>query len=164
MKLTMKQYKRYSILILVAVVSLVAIAFFASGGVLAKQAATKTVRNFGAEMKNISLLAPKDTLKSDIQTHYDRFATDALMEQWLEDPTNAPGRETSSPWPEKIEIRSVQKQGQSYIVSGEIVMMTSNEVEKGGNAGTIPVILQLIEEDGEWQIAAYQEQNQPSER
>ena len=45
------------------------------------------------------------------------------------------------------------------MINGELVFMTSNEVENGGNAGTTPVVIQLADVNGSWQIVAFQGQN-----
>ena len=49
-------------------------------------------------------------------------------------PTEAPGRLISSPWPEKIEIATVWKVGQAFVVDGEVIYLTSEEVAEGGEA------------------------------
>ena len=110
------------------------------------------VVEFGAYLKSISLQEPSDTLKGDIQQVYGPYVTDALLQSWRADPTHAPGRQTSSPWPDRIEVSSIAPQGQGYVASGDIVMMTSS-----GEAGRVPVVLQVIQQNGDWRIAVYQE-------
>ena len=114
---------------------------------------TTLVTNFGGYEKSISLQADIELLKSDIQQNYGTFVTDTLLQQWRADPTHAPGRLTSSPWPDHIEIDSITPQGAGYTVSGRIIMMSST-----GKTGEVPVVLIVLQEDGEWRIAAYQEQ------
>jgi hypothetical protein len=113
---------------------------------------SQLVQSFGAYEKSISLQADTELLKSDIQQNYSQFVTDALLQQWRADPKNAPGRLTSSPWPDRIEIDSVSPQGAGYIVSGRIVMMTST-----GVSGEVPVVLLVMREKDTWKIAVYQE-------
>lgn len=118
---------------------------------------TTLVTNFGNYEKSISLQADPELLKSDIQQNYGTFVTDTLLQQWRADPTHAPGRLTSSPWPDRIEIDSITPQGAGYSVSGHIVMMSST-----GKAGEVPVVMIVLNKDGEWRIAAYQEQMVPT--
>lgn len=114
---------------------------------------TKLVTDFGAYEKSISLQADPEILKSDIQQNYGIFVTDALLQAWRADPLHAPGRLTSSPWPDRIEIDAVTPQGAGYIVTGRIIMLTNT-----GPVGEVPVIMQVIQENGTWKIAVYQEQ------
>ena len=113
---------------------------------------SQLVTSFGAYEKSISPLGPVETARSDIQQNYGQFVTSDLLQQWRADPTHAPGRLTSSPWPDRIEIDSVSPQGAGYIVSGHIIMMTS-----AGKSGEVPVVLLVLRENGAWKIAAYQE-------
>lgn len=58
-------------------------------------------------------------------------------------PDHAPGREISSPWPERIEIRSVAAAGPGRgCVAGEVVYLTSVEMVHGGAALRKPVIFE----------------------
>ena len=110
------------------------------------------VTNFGNYEKSISLQADPELLKSDIQQNYGAFVAGTLLQQWRADPKSAPGRLTSSPWPDRILIDSISPQGTGYTVSGYIVMMTST-----GESSQVPVVLIVMRENGEWKIVAYQE-------
>ena len=112
--------------------------------------------NFGQYEKSISLSGSGgfETLRRDIQQTYAPFVTEAILQQWRIDPRSAPRRLTSSPWPDRIEVDNVSPQGAGYVVSGRIMLMTN-----AGPAGEIPVVAQIVRENGEWQIAVYQEQN-----
>src|SRR5262245_35445362 len=105
---------------------------------------TTLVTDFGGYEKSISLQAETELLKSDIQNNYGKFVTDALLQQWRTDPKHAPGRLTSSPWPDRIEIDSIAPQGAGYTVSGHIVMMTST-----GESSQVPVVLIVLQENGQ---------------
>jgi len=89
---------------------------------------------------------------SDIQQSYGLYVTDALLQQWRADPAHAPGRLTSSPWPDHLAIDTITPQGAGYSVSGHIVMMTS-----AGESGQVPVVILVIRDANTWRIAAYQE-------
>ena len=62
------------------------------------------VVNFGNYEKSIPVSGDQETARREIQQTYTPFATAALLQQWRADPQHAPGRITSSPWPERIEI------------------------------------------------------------
>ena len=151
---------RFATLIIVVIVAAAAIlgaaALFSITNNTNATAASSTVILFGQHMSDVSLLA-KDAANT-IKTVYERYVTPELLAQWEANPQSAPGRFTSSPWPDHIEIDSVAPQGPSYIVNGKVVMMTSADSAGGGSSSTIPVVIQLIKQDGKWLIAAYQEQ------
>jgi len=112
---------------------------------------TSVVENFGQKLQSVSLLAPEDVLKKSMQENYGEFVSPALIEQWLKDPINAPGRLTSSPWPDRIEILSIEKISEkAYEVKGEIIEITSadnNEI-----AAKRPIILEVAETGGKWLV------------
>ncbi|HOQ09731.1 MAG TPA: copper amine oxidase N-terminal domain-containing protein, partial [Syntrophomonadaceae bacterium] len=65
---------------------------------------SKLVADFGQRLKNVSLLAPDDVVTKSIKENYAEYVSPELLAQWQKDPANAPGRLTSSPWPERIDI------------------------------------------------------------
>ena len=98
------------------------------------------VKNFGDSLKMVSLLAPEDLVKDSLKESYGEFVSPTLIEKWQSDPANAPGRVTSSPWPERIDILSVNKLSESeYVVYGSIIEMTSVEMTQGGIAAKRPI-------------------------
>lgn len=119
-----------------------------------ESAASSTVAAFGQKLQQVSLLAPNAS--STIASTYAPYVDPTLLAQWEADPTSAPGRVVSSPWPDHIQINSITTQGAGYVVSGDLVFMTSNEVVHGGNAGQTPVVIQLEDESGSWMIVAFQ--------
>src|SRR5581483_653321 len=54
-----------------------------------------TVEGFGSQLKMVSLLAPDAA--AQIQTQYAAYVAPELLQTWAADPSNAPGRQTSSP-------------------------------------------------------------------
>lgn len=117
-------------------------------------AVVTVVETFGLRMKLVSLLAPNDVLLSDIRRHYGDLVTRELLEQWLTAPRAAPGRLTSSPWPDRIEVRRVTVSSSSQArVYGHIVWLTSVEMAQGGADSLQPVRLKLVRDDeGPWRI------------
>jgi len=91
----------------------------------ADQAAVRSlVENFGQKLKNVSLLSM--TASDDIEQNYKDFVSNDLLNRWKTEPFSAPGRETSSPWPDSIVVQEIHQQNQNaYEVSGKIINMTS---------------------------------------
>jgi hypothetical protein len=82
---------------------------------------------------------------------YARFVTKELLRSWKDDPSNAPGRQVSSPWPERIEVgRVVQPADDAAVITGEVVEMTSS-----GEAGRRAVTIELVRRDGNWLVDAF---------
>lgn len=112
------------------------------------------VTNFGEKLKDASLLSP--TAAEEIEANYASFVIPELIATWKADPENAPGRLTSSPWPENIEIESATKVTLSeYIVLANVIEMTSQEEVTGGEFSETPVVITVKNIDGEWLISDF---------
>lgn len=112
----------------------------------------KLVEDFGSTLKNVSLLAPRDLVIEAIEANYSPYITDELMQSWLAHPRRAPGRTTSSPWPDRIEITEVERLSEDeFSVKGRIVEVTSAEAE-GGAAVYRPVELIVRKTGNKWLI------------
>jgi len=96
-------------------------------------AAENAVVGLGQQLNKVSLLAPDAS--STMEEFYGPYVAPDLLAKWEADPSKAPGKQTSSPWPDHIQVTDVQKNGDAYAMQGQIVLMTSNEVEHGGIAG-----------------------------
>lgn len=115
------------------------------------------VADFGSKLKKVSLLAPADIVKNSIQENYGDLVSPALLAKWQRDLQNVPGRGASSPWPERIEIVSIEKLSNSrYQIQGEIIKMTSVEMVNGGIAGKGPITLEVEKIGNRWLITAYE--------
>ncbi len=118
-----------------------------------EEAVADFVEEFGTKLRMVSLLAPKDVLEKSMKEHYGEYVSQALIDMWLNDPENAPGRITSSPWPDRIEVRSVKKVNEGmYEVKGEIIEITSTEKESGGIAAKRPITLAVRKLEKGWII------------
>jgi len=107
-----------------------------------KAEVTALVENFGSKLKEVSLSDPGEAVSQEIETIYAPFVSSNLLLDLTNNPARAPGRDVSSPWPEKIEIVSMEKLDSHTIqVKGKIILMTSVEVAQGGNAGETPIAL-----------------------
>lgn len=119
-------------------------------------AVMQLVADFGSKLKNVSLLAPQDIVKNSLQESYGSLVSPALLAMWQNDVNKAPGRATSSPWPERIEITAMEKLSDSkYQIKGEVITMTSVEMVNGGVAGRSPIMLVAEKIDNRWLINDY---------
>lgn len=118
-----------------------------------KESIEKLVDSFGSNLKNVSLLAPRENLINSIEENYSEFVSDELLQQWKNDPRSAPGRVSSSPWPERIEITDFEKlSDEEYNVTGRVVELTSQEVAHGGIAAVRPVKISVKKIGDKWLI------------
>jgi len=119
-------------------------------GVDATLEVTSTVLMFGEAMDQVSLLAPPAEFANSLDDAYAPFLTPELLAAWKADPSRAIGRETSSPWPDRIEVGTVSKNfDDTYTALGSVVEIAS---DSSGPAAIYPVALTLVERDGEWRI------------
>jgi len=114
------------------------------------------VEGFGNVLKNVPLLASKEIVDQSIRDSYGAFVSPDLLSLWIDDPSKAPGRLTSSPWPERIEVTSVNKINSYYQVIGNVVEITSQEVVAGGNAGLYPITIKVEKINNEWLITNFE--------
>jgi hypothetical protein len=103
-------------------------------------------------MKQVSTLAPPDVAAAAIRSTYAGLVDPALIEKWASAPATAPGRQTSSPWPDRIEVKDVSETR----VTGELVEATST-----GDARRVPVEVTLRREGDRWLISGYQTEASP---
>ena len=90
-----------------------------------------------------------------IDANLKQFITDKLYQKFMKDTTTVPGKpaDTKAPWPDTIEIDSVQKlDNTSYTMNGKIILMTSLQAAEGGNAGVEPITLTLKKVNGTWLV------------
>ena len=86
-----------------------------------KEAEVRTlVEAFGSRLQEVTLTSPN--VGEEMQAQYSDFVDPTLLEEWIRSPANAPGREVSSPWPDRIEIVSLDEISPDvYSISGEVV-------------------------------------------
>lgn len=111
------------------------------------------VKDFGARLRSVSLLGPKDAVSREMKDNYSDYVAPELLAGWMADPSAAPGRAVSSPWPERIEISASQKKEKDrYEVAGVIIEVTGAGEASGGIAAQRPVTLALEKKGGRWLI------------
>lgn len=112
------------------------------------------VEAFGSKLQMVPLVAPENEVAKSIQENYSGLVTPALIEKWINDPQNAPGRVSSSPWPDRIEVLKVNRLSKDeYKVKGNIIEITNVEVINGGAGAKRPVTLVVKKIDGHWLIS-----------
>jgi hypothetical protein len=120
------------------------------------------VLQFGEKLKNVPLLAPKAVAAKAIEENYGSFVSADILAAWKADPTEAPGRLTSSPWPKGIDITSIiPNTDGSYDVQGKVMAVTSADLGPQGvpiTEGTLDslIALRLRKEGGRWLITGFQ--------
>ncbi|TJX60675.1 hypothetical protein E8P77_19770, partial [Soehngenia saccharolytica] len=118
-----------------------------------KKAVTDLVETFGNTLQTFSLLEPKDILDKDMEDSYSGLVSQNLIDSWKADPLNAPGRLVSSPWPDRIEIKTLNKISKGeYQVEGNIIEITNDELEHGGFFAERPITLTVRETNNKWMI------------
>ena len=120
-----------------------------------KAEVTALVESFGSKLKEVRLSDPEEMVSQEIKQVYTPFVSSNLLLDLINDPSKAPGGDVSSPWPEKIEIISMEKSDSHTIqVKGKIILMTSVEMAQGGNAGETPIMLWVrnTNANGAWLI------------
>jgi hypothetical protein len=124
------------------------------GDTAAETKVRAVVEGFGKKLQDVSLQAPDAA--QVMQEQYSEYISPALLDAWMNDVVNAPGRIVSSPWPDRIEISALEQTGADrYVVSGFIVEVTSVEVLNGEAAAKLPVQLTVERQQGQWLITEF---------
>lgn len=115
--------------------------------------ARATVEAFGKQLQLVSLLAPADSIEGAMNDAYGPYVDPDLLDSWIASPVTAPGRTTSSPWPDHILITSADlRSSGSYDVTGQVIEVTSTGQEVSGT----PVEMRLEKEGNKWRITRFE--------
>lgn len=107
------------------------------------------VERFGNVLQNVSLLGLEGQLEKDMYDNYGDLVSAELIEQWLSDPLAAPGRLTSSPWPDHIDIKNKEKlSDNAYELNGNIIEVANGDEE----VNKIPISLAVDKVEEQWLI------------
>jgi len=129
-----------------------------SGAGAQRQAVRTVVTDFGKRLRMVAVLAPKDIVGKAMDEAYSRFVAPDLLEAWKNDPERAPGKRTSSPSPERIDITSITAKGRdTYTVRGKVILLTAQERREGGVFQANPVTITVAQQGQKWVITAYAE-------
>lgn len=113
------------------------------------------VDGFGRQLQHVNLLADAHEVAASMAEHYGQYVTADLLAAWQADPLTAPGRTASSPWPDRIEIVSVEPvDDETYQVEGHIIEVTSTEAETGEAAAARTITLTIGKYETGWLINA----------
>jgi type II secretory pathway pseudopilin PulG len=124
-----------------------------------KEDITKLITDFGAVLKDVPLSGSKAVAAAASEKYYAPFVSRAILDAWESDPEKAPGRVTSSPWPDRIEISSLDLDPDdgSYTAQGYVIEITSVEVSIGSNssASKYPIAMKLRKQNDRWIITGF---------
>lgn len=124
----------------------------ATTAVCDEAAARTVVERLGERLRQVSLLAPDSIVVGEIRRAYESLVTPELLAAWTQNPARAPGRDVSSPWPERIEIRSVEESGVGACrIDGEVIYATSADTA----AASSPVTIE-VRDAGGWRVSAWE--------
>jgi hypothetical protein len=122
-----------------------------------KQDIATIVQAFGKKLQFVSLTASSGSIIQAVKDNYGPFISAGLLSGWEEHPESTPGRMTSSPWPDRIEILSIDSNPDgSYDVQGNVIEVTSVEAVNGGVADTYQVAMKFRKQtEGKWLITGF---------
>ena len=113
------------------------------------------VASFGTRLQMVPLSGSTEAAAAAMEEHYAPFVTRDLLAQWKADPAQAPGRLTSSPWPDRIEVGDVVADADGgYAVTGTVIEVTSADL-KGGISNAYPVRATVSKEGPAWRISSF---------
>ncbi|MFC5406542.1 hypothetical protein [Cohnella soli] len=111
------------------------------------------IEEFGKKLRMVSLLAPSEIVRKNMQEQYGDFLSPDLLAKWQKDPKNALGKMVSSPWPDRIEVASVEQLTEdTYQIKGDIVEITSAEEKNGGTFTKQGVAFEVRKSGNQWLI------------
>ena len=124
-----------------------------AGGDDEEAAVRLIVEGFGQRMQNVELLSGE--VQSQIRNQYGPFASNDMIEQWLEEPSRAPGREVSSPGPARIEVYTIEPEGEdTYRVHAWVKYVTAED-GPGEASAEQPISLLVSYNGSAWVIVNY---------
>src|ERR1041385_1159126 len=82
-----------------------------------ESAVKMVVTEFGKRLRMVAVLAPKEMVTKAMDEAYSALVSADVLAVWKNDPEKAPGKRTSSPSPERIDISSIEAKGRdTYVV------------------------------------------------
>lgn len=119
--------------------------------------ATSLAERLGDRLASVSLLAPPDTVRRQLQREFAGLVTPELLSAWTADPSSAPGRSVSSPWPKRIEVlRTRRSNSSAYELTGDVVYVTSVDAAQEGAATRERITMKVARDRNDrWQITEF---------
>lgn len=127
-----------------------------SSGLIYNPDVDRVVAGFGRAMKSVSALAPKEELGASMRAAYGEYVAPEIIGLWLESPSVAPGRQTSSPWPDRINVFSMEGDRMGFVVNGTVVEVATGSGGAEEVVGTYSVKLRLQNRGGTWLITSFE--------
>ena len=147
------KYQKISLsaaLLILLVAGISGLAIRKAAGVDYSADVAQAVQLFGEALQNVSLTAEGDVLSEQLDAAYTNLVTPELLAVWKADPMLAFGRATSSPWPERIDIGTINRNiDETYTVLGTVIEVTS---ASDAPVAVYPVALTLVMRNGDWLI------------
>jgi hypothetical protein len=88
------------------------------------------VVELASRMRRVSVLAADSILERSLADAYGSVVTATLLDAWQRDPRSAPGREVSNPWPARIDIHTIDPDGATCRVDGDVVYVTTADTTR----------------------------------
>ena len=149
--------KTFFFLLVVALIAAGVIWYLHMATANALQAARITVIDFGQALQTVSISAADSIASPEIAQNYGPYVDPALLTLWEQNPAVAPGRVTSSPWPDHVVITSLTEDGiGGYHVQGNVIELTSQDIVAGTDSGEVPFVATVSKVNGKWMISAWQ--------
>ena len=115
-----------------------------------------TVAGLGDQLQKVPLIAPPNIVAFAMDQYYALYVHPDLLNKWKANPSEAPGRQVSSPWPDRIDVTQVTKgKNGTYVATANIVEM-ANGASGQEVVGTVPIKFTLSKGIDGWQITAYE--------
>jgi hypothetical protein len=90
----------------------------------------RVVTELGTRMRLVSVLAQPPIVTRALADAYDSLVTKPLLDEWRSNPRSAPGREVSNPWPARIEVRSIEREGTGCRANGDAVYVLTSDTTR----------------------------------
>jgi hypothetical protein len=126
-----------------------------------RAAARAVVGAFGRRLRLVATLAPKAIAAEAMGKAHAGLVAPELLAAWKASPETAPGKRTSSPSPERIDITAIRAGRRACVVSGTLILLTAQERREGGVFQANPVTITVAQQHGQWLITAYEEEERP---
>lgn len=118
--------------------------------------ARATVESFGRSLQKVPLLGDAQAVADAMQQHYAPYVATGLLRDWKKDPSQAPGRFTSSPWPDRIEVSEVLgNSDRSATARGSIIEITSDSMTGGTPPQAYVIEARLKRTGSNWKIVEF---------
>ena len=115
----------------------------------------EVVEELGRSMRKVQLLADASIRRKEMWAAYRPLATRGALADWVANPANAPGREVSSPSPDRIEITSTKMSAPGLcLFEGDVVYTASGGVDLRRN------VTVYVEENNGWRVSRFVEARQ----